>query len=212
MAQVTVTRANGDTEKIVLADSKEAGREYMSFKCSDGVTRYALLGKQNDENASHLWVQKNGGEKKYVIKTPVINEEVPTGVLWGKSNIKTIDKVEQPRQTEVTIPNGVRVIAVNMILKPSGSILTKYVGVTPGKTYKMTAFNTYHEEIFLDPEVGNIKVYQWQSIVSSNLDKEKYYRKEEFYGQYVPNDFLLQSVGMRYSPEINKHTIDIEDY
>lgn len=212
MAQVTVTRENGDTEKITLANNKETGREYMPFKCSDGVTRYALLGKQTDENASHLWIQKNGGEKKYVIKTPVINEEVPTGILWGKSNIKTIDKAEQPRQTEVTIPNGVRVIAVNMILKPSGSILTKYVGVTPGKTYKMTAFNTYYEQIYSDPEAGNIKVYQWRSIVSSNLDGEKYYRKEEFYGQYVPNDFLLQSIGMRYSPEINKHTIDIEDY
>lgn len=212
MAQVTVTRANGDTEKIILADSKESGREYMSFKCSDGVIRYALLGKQNDENASHLWIQKEGAEKKYVIKTPVINEEVPTGVLWKNLNVRTLDINEVPQQTEVTIPNGVIVIAVNMILKPSGSILTKYVGVTPGKTYKMTAFNTYYSETVSDPEVGDITVYQWQSVVSSNLDRQKYYRKEESHEQYVPKDFLLQSVGMRYSPEINKHAVDIEDY
>ncbi len=212
MAQVTVTRANGDTEKIILADSKEAGREYMSFKCSDGVTRYALLGKQNDENASHLWVQKNGGEKKYVIKTPVINEEVPTGVLWKDSSIRTLGINEVPQQTEVTIPNGVRVIAVYMIFKSSAIIHTKYVGVTPGKTYKMTAFNTYHEEIFLDPEVGNITVYTWQSIVSSNLNGGKYYRKEESHEQNAPKDFLLRYAAMKYSPEINKHAIDIEDY
>ncbi len=212
MAQVTVTRANGDTEKITLTDNKETGREYMPFKCSDGATRYALLGKQTDENASHLWVQKNGGEKKYVIKTPVINEEVPTGVLWKNFDVRTLGKNEVPQQTEVTIPNGVRVIAVNMVFKGTAIILTKYVGVTPGKTYKMTAFNTYHEEIFSDPEVGNITVYQWQSIVSSNLDGEKYYRKEVSNEQNAPQGFLLRIVKMSYSPKINKHAIDIEDY
>lgn len=212
MAQVTVTRENGDTEKITLADNKETGREYMSFKCSDGVTRYALLGKQNDENASHLWVQKNGGEKKYVIKTPVINEEVPTGVLWKDSGIRTLGINEVPQQTEVTIPNGVRVIAVYMIFKSSAIIHTKYVGVTPGKTYKMTAFNTYHEKIFSDPELGNITVYTWQSIVSSNLYGGKYYHKEESHEQHAPKNFLLRYAAMKYSPEINKHAIDIEDY
>lgn len=212
MAQVTVTRANGDTEKIILADSKESGREYMSFKCSDGVIRYALLGKQNDENASHLWIQKEGAEKKYVIKTPVINEEVPTGVLWKDPDVKTLGVNEVPQQTEVTIPNGVRVIAVTMFMRNSAPMLTKYVGVTPGKTYKMTAFNTYFEDTYSDPEVGNITVYTWQSIVSSNLDRQKYYRKEESHEQYAPKKFLLQRVGMRYSPEINKHAVDIEDY
>ena len=212
MAQVTVTRANGDTEKITLANSKESGREYMSFKCSDGVTRYALLGKQNDENASHLWIQKNGGEKKYVIKTPVINEEVPSGVLWKKMNVSTLGINEVPQQTKVTIPNGVRVIAVNMVLKGTAIILTKYVGVTPGKTYKMTAFNTYHYETISDPEMGNITVYQWQSIVSSNLDGGKYYRKELSNEQNAPQGFLLKNVAMVYNAQINKHPVDIEDY
>lgn len=212
MAQVTVTRANGDTEKIILADSKESGREYMSFKCSDGVIRYALLGKQNDENASYLWIQKEGAEKKYVIKTPVINEEVPTGQLLVKTGVKTLGIDEQPQQTEVTVPKGVRVIAVNMMFRNSSSILTKYVGVTPGKTYKMAAFNIYHSEIYSDPEVGDITIYLWQSIVSSNLNGQKYYRKEESHEQYPPKDFLLQRVIMTYSPEINKHATDIEDY
>lgn len=212
MAQVTVTRANGDTEKITLTDNKETGREYMPFKCSDGATRYALLGKQTDENASHLWVQKNGGEKKYVIKTPVINEEVPTGVLWKNLDVRTLGKDEVPLQAKVTIPNGVRVIAVTMRMRDSARLLTKYVGVTPGKTYKMTAFNTYSFETVSDPEIGNIIVHTWQSIVSSNLDRQKYYRKEESHEQSAPKGFLLWGVGMRYSPEINKHAVDIEDY
>lgn len=69
MANVTVTRADGSTETIVLTDKKEDGHEYMGFKCSDGVTRYALLGESTDSKASHLWIEK-GGVKKYCLKDP----------------------------------------------------------------------------------------------------------------------------------------------
>lgn len=199
MAQVTVTRENGDIEKITLADTKETGKEYMNFKCSDGVTRYALLGKQTDENASHLWVQKEGGEKKYVIKSPVTKVEVPTGLLWNKSNIPTTHPQAPPRPDKVTIPNGVKVLLVNMFLKGTGTIIQKYVGVTPGKTYKMSAYNTYI-------------VGRWTSVVSSDSGKVTYYRNEQSNERYEPRDFLLSSVAMRYSPQINEHAVDIEDY
>ena len=69
MANVTVTRADGSTETIVLTDKKEDGHEYMGFQCSDGVTRYALLGESTDSKASHLWIEK-GGVKKYCLKDP----------------------------------------------------------------------------------------------------------------------------------------------
>ncbi len=204
MAQVTVTRENGDTEKITLTDNKETGREYMPFKCSDGVTRYALLGKQNDENASHLWVQKNGGEKKYVIKTPVINEGVPTGVLWSKDSIGTLNKSEVPEKTKVTIPNGVKVIAVTMFLWDSAHALTVYAGVTPGKTYEMAAYNFHYKSVGAKS--------RWESIVSSTSLTTKYYRREVSNAKDAPDGFLLKNVVMLYSPEINKHPIDIEDY
>lgn len=67
MANVTVTRTDGSTETIVLTDKKEDGQEYMTFKCSDGVTRYALLGESTDSKASHLWIEKDG-VKKYCLK------------------------------------------------------------------------------------------------------------------------------------------------
>lgn len=69
VANATVTRADGSTETIVLTDKKEDGHEYMGFKCSDGVTRYALLGESTDSKASHLWIEK-GGIKKYCLKDP----------------------------------------------------------------------------------------------------------------------------------------------
>lgn len=69
MANVTVIRADGSTETIVLTDKKEDGHEYMCFQCSDGVTRYALLGESTDSKASHLWIEK-GGVKKYCLKEP----------------------------------------------------------------------------------------------------------------------------------------------
>lgn len=69
VANATVTRADGSTETIVLTDKKEDGHEYMGFQCSDGVTRYALLGESTDSKASHLWIEKDG-VKKYCLKEP----------------------------------------------------------------------------------------------------------------------------------------------
>lgn len=72
MANVTVTRADGTTETIALTDTKTDGYDYFGFTCSDGVTRYALLGESTDANASHLWVQKDG-TKKYCMLNPTVD-------------------------------------------------------------------------------------------------------------------------------------------
>lgn len=75
MAYISVTRANGDLELIQLADTKESGYSYFPFLCSDGVTRYAVLGESSDDNVSHLWIKQNG-VKKYVIRQPNITPAV----------------------------------------------------------------------------------------------------------------------------------------
>lgn len=67
MAYISVTRANGDLEYIKLVNTKESGYSYFPFLCSDGVTRYAVLGESSDDNVSHLWIKQNG-VKKYVIR------------------------------------------------------------------------------------------------------------------------------------------------
>lgn len=86
MANVTVTRADGSTETIVLTDKKEDGHEYMGFQCSDGVTRYVLLGESTDSKASHLWIEK-GGVKKYCLKDPT------TALTF---DVKTIESTFSP--------------------------------------------------------------------------------------------------------------------
>lgn len=72
---ISVTRANGDLQLIKLVDTKEYGYSYFPVLCSDGVTRYAMLGDKSDANASDLWVKQNG-VKKYVIRQPNITPPV----------------------------------------------------------------------------------------------------------------------------------------
>ena len=72
---ISVTRANGDLELIRLVDTKEPGYSWFPVLCSDGVTRYAVLGESSDDNVSSLWVKQNG-VKKYVIRQPNITPAV----------------------------------------------------------------------------------------------------------------------------------------
>lgn len=72
---ISVTRANGDIEYILLVDTKEYGYSYFSVLCSDGVTRYAQLGEKSDDNASALWIKQNG-IKKYAIRRPIVTPHV----------------------------------------------------------------------------------------------------------------------------------------
>lgn len=72
---ISVTRANGDSELIRLVDTKEYGYSYFPVLCSDGVTRYALLGESYDDNVSSLWIKQNG-VKKYFIRQPNITPAV----------------------------------------------------------------------------------------------------------------------------------------
>lgn len=72
---ISVTRANGDLELIRLVDTKEYGYSYFPVLCSDGVTRYAVLGESYDDNVSSLWIKQNG-VKKYFIRQPNITPAV----------------------------------------------------------------------------------------------------------------------------------------
>ena len=94
MAYISVTRANGDLEYIKLVNTKESGYSYFPFLCSDGVTRYAVLGESSDDNVSHLWIKQNG-VKKYVIRQPNITPAVYLTMgkyidMYGFSNIGSL--------------------------------------------------------------------------------------------------------------------------
>ena len=91
---ISVTRANGDLQLIKLVDTKEYGYSYFPVLCSDGVTRYAMLGDKSDANASDLWVKQNG-VKKYVIRQPNITPAVYLTMgkytdMYGFSNIGSL--------------------------------------------------------------------------------------------------------------------------
>jgi hypothetical protein len=91
---ISVTRANGDLELILLVDTKEYGYSYFPVLCSDGVTRYAVLGESSDDNVSHLWITQNG-VKKYFIRQPSITPAVYLTMgkytdMYGFSNIGSL--------------------------------------------------------------------------------------------------------------------------
>lgn len=68
---ISVTKADGGLQYIKLVDTKEHGYDWFPVLCSDGVTRYAMLGESSDTNASDLWIKQNG-VKKYFIRQPNI--------------------------------------------------------------------------------------------------------------------------------------------
>lgn len=68
---ISVTKADGGLQYIKLVDTKESGYDWFPVLCSDGVTRYAMLGESSDTNASDLWIKQNG-VKKYFIRQPNI--------------------------------------------------------------------------------------------------------------------------------------------
>lgn len=91
---ISVTRANGDLEYIKLVDTKEPGYNWFPVLCSDGVTRYALLGESSDDNVSSLWIKANG-VKKYFIRQPSITPAVYLTMgkytdMYGFSNIGSL--------------------------------------------------------------------------------------------------------------------------
>lgn len=91
---IRVTKANGDLELIQLVDTKEYGYSYFPVLCSDGVTRYAVLGESSDDNVSHLWITQNG-VKKYFIRQPSITPAVYLTMgkytdMYGFSNIGSL--------------------------------------------------------------------------------------------------------------------------
>ena len=94
MAYISVTRANGDLEYIKLVNTKEYGYSYFPFLCSDGVTRYAVLGESPEDNVSHLWIKQNG-VKKYVIRqlniTPAVYLTMGKYIdMYGFSNVGSL--------------------------------------------------------------------------------------------------------------------------
>ena len=124
MANVTVTRADGSTETIVLTDKKEDGHEYMGFQCSDGVTRYALLGESTDSKASHLWIEK-GSVKKYCLKDPTT--ELTFDVKTIESILTQIGQIATIQWEYIEVGNLFKFTFINCVDLQSSNKYMLYV-------------------------------------------------------------------------------------
>lgn len=91
---ISMTKAGEGLQLIKLSDTKEYGYDWFPVLCSDGVTRYAMLGESSDANASSLWIKKNG-LKKYFIRQPNIIPPVYLTMgkytdIYGFSNVGSL--------------------------------------------------------------------------------------------------------------------------
>lgn len=145
---ISVTRANGDLEYILLADTKENGHRYFPVLCSDGVTRYVQLGESTDSNVSHLWIKQNG-VKKYVIRRPNVTPSVYLTMgnyadIYGFSNTGWLNFGE----ISGTFTYNNKTVAVRMFAFNSGYVdFSMQIGDETSGTYNANV-------TLIDPDTG----------------------------------------------------------
>lgn len=204
MANVTITRPDGSTEQITLADAQEAGYEYYPFVCSDGVTRYALLGEQGNANASHLWIERNG-VRKYALKSPVTIPSGTFGKVLNAWNMNASDTFT------ATVPDKITVLKA-VITFGNNATQEKYIGVTPGKSYRIDLTN-----IADSGSAGNVLWYAWSSTLGHYIDDKTmtmYYQNGDggVGNSTASAEKFAYSATFTYSAAINTHAVDIQDY
>lgn len=143
---ISVTRANGDLEYILLADTKENGHSYFPVLCSDGVTRYVQLGESTDSNVSHLWIKQNG-VKKYAIREPIVHVYLTMGnyaYIYGFSNTGRSNFGE----ISGTFTYNNKTVAVRMFALNSGYVyFAMQIGDETSGTYNANV-------TLIDPDTG----------------------------------------------------------
>lgn len=188
---ISVTRANGDLEYILLADTKENGHSYFPVLCSDGVTRYVQLGESTDSNVSHLWIKQNG-VKKYVIRIPNVTPPVYLTMgnyadLYGFSNTGGLNFGE----ISGTFTYNNKTVAVRMFEFNSWYVyFAMQIGDETSGTYKANV-------TLIDPDTG-----KQGSVYFSGMYYQNYYKA--FIGKQLPSSgnlydfFSTSNVGKKY--------------
>lgn len=186
---ISVTRANGDLELIQLADTKESGYSYLPALCSDGVTRYAVLGESSDDNVSHLWIKQNG-VKKYVIRQPNITPAVyltmgSYGNRYGFSNAGKFGAISG------TFTYNSKTVTVTMFqfYAPYVSFVMQVDGETSG------AYNA--NVTLIDPDTG-----RKGSIYFSDINYQSYSKafvgSQTLYSGNLYDFFSASNAGKKY--------------
>lgn len=102
---------------------------------------------------------------------------------------------------KVTIPSGIKVVLVQIYWLNTGNFIeSSYVGVTAGKTYNLkgeyTEFNTGEGEMY--------EVY--------NTSNNKYWLFVEYGALDVEGATTAVGIKISWSPTINQHSTNWEDY
>lgn len=186
---------SGGTEEtcnIYTTPEEVGGSPYLALEV-DGQKGYVKLGSTTDANATHLRVKKNDttyAAWKYA------EVAVPTGSI----NVGNADSF--------TVPLGVKVVRAFWSKyeqdETSNSIYT-YVGVTPGKTYKLECYsfivgdpeNTFNDGIYLGSIDGNQKMHMWFQRTPS---------------EDIQDTSSWSGFELSWSPEINKMKPTYTDY
>lgn len=188
---------SGGTEEtcnIYTTPEEVGGSPYLALEV-DGTKGYVKLGSTTDANATHLRVKKNGTTYAAWKQAQV---DVPTGNTSVGDNY------------QFTVPSGVKVIKVHFDKyeydDTSGKTYT-YVGVTPGKTYRLSCYS-YIVFIEGNPDITDNDGVYLGSI--ANTRRTTWFQRLP--GDEVQDYSALSGFELSWSPEINKMTPTYTDY
>ena len=188
---ISVTRANGDIESILLADTKENGHSYFPVLCSDGVTRYAQLGESTDSNVSHLWIKQNG-VKKYVIMIPNVTPPVYLTMgnyadIYGFSNTGRLNFGE----ISGTFTYNNKTVAVRMFAFSSGYVdFAMQIGDETSGTYNANV-------TLIDPDTGKQGSVYFSGMYYQSYNKA-FIGEQTLYSGNLYDFFSASNVGKKY--------------
>lgn len=189
------TGGTEETCNIYTTPEEVGGSPYLALEV-DGQKGYVKLGSTTDANATHLRVKKNG-------TTYAAWKQAQVAVPTGSTNVGDGDTF--------TVPSGVKVIRAFFSKyeydETSNSQYT-YIGVTPGKTYKLKCY------VFIIFEEGDPNRENTDGIYLGTTDESQ---KDHTWFQRTPADDIQDTSSWRgfalnWSPEINKMTPTYTDY
>ena len=191
--KLKVKLPNGTIQSADIYDSKEdmnaykGKKRYINVKCPNGKKGYvqACLYAEGHRDYTKAWVKFPDGVQG-ALGNPMPN--VPTGSKSVRGDKKDV----------FVVPKGIKVIRVMDI-----EDYANYVGVTPGKKYVFNHtyfYGGWDAEYSLDI-----------SLVGENKSVNIVFESEDSIDPGVSGD-EIHDVEIFYSPEINKHKVDVTCY
>ena len=114
---------------------------------------------------------------------------VPTGSLTLPP------KIDEEIEEHIMVPENI------IVLKVSNGYVENYIGVSSGKQYTIW----YYTHKYISPQGTH---FFDQTVDSEGIDESWLASQEALYGSYPPVNPIIIS----WSPEINKHPVNVKNY